>query len=154
MFLSSLMATSPTLSDSKFLSATNQASDNNPCYWFSPSSSYFTHSLINHKLLLSFTPSSITHTQTHCNSTTRAPLSLPNSHKTVPSFPVFPVLSSLLWFHFHWGLYMTLYRSLSDHPSPWQLAANIYQAKLSPDSLNHTFGSGRYCCWICTVVIV
>lgn len=162
MFLSFLVATLPTLSDCKFLSTTNQASDNNPCYWFSPSSSYFTHSLINHKLPgFFFTPSPITDkTRTHCNSTTTSPPSpfpslssalwLP---QTVPSLPVFPVLSSLFWIRFHFGLYMTLYRSLSDHPLPWQLTANIYQAKLSPDPLNHTFGSGLYRCWMCMVVI-
>lgn len=34
----------PTVSNSKFVSTTNQAFDNNPCYWFASSSSAFTHS--------------------------------------------------------------------------------------------------------------
>lgn len=94
MFLSFLVATAPTLSDSKWLSTTNWASDNNPCYWFCLSSSYFTHSLLTHTLLHFY---SLSH-NTHITVTLpQGPLSNPNpsdSHKTVPSFPVFPLLSS------------------------------------------------------------
>lgn len=102
MFLSFLVATPPALSDSKFFFRNKPGSDNNPCYWFSLSSSYFTHSLINHKLLLSFTPSPITHTQTHCNSTTRPPLPsqplwLPENCTIAPCFPC-PVLPFLVPF--------------------------------------------------------
>lgn len=93
-FLSLLVVTSPTLANSKCVPAANQASDNNPCSWFSPSSSNFTQSLINHKLLLFFTPSSITHTNTHiyCHSTTRVllpsqPLEIPQNCTIAPSFP-------------------------------------------------------------------
>lgn len=96
----------------------------------------------------------------HAVNARRGPISLFNPYSfqnTIPSFPVFPVfpvLSSLLWYCFHLGLYMTLYHKLSDHPLPWQLPANIYQAKLGPDSLNHTLGSVRYCCSQWMVMIV
>lgn len=93
MFLAFLVVTSPTLSNSKFLPATNQASDNNPCSWFSPSSSNFIQSLINHKLLLSFTPSPVTHKHTYMLSLYHKallpsqPLGIPQNCTIVPSFP-------------------------------------------------------------------
>lgn len=125
--------------------------DKTPWYWFSLSSSYFTHSLINHKLLLSFTPSPKTHTIPH-----GAP-SLHNSQNCtiVPCFPC-PVLHPLVPFSLGF-IYDTAPQPVWPPITMTTGTVNIYQGEYGPDSLNHTHGSGRYCCWcnmMCMAVIV